>query len=106
MGRAEDHLFKIWGDLFMQRRCLLFTQIQVTLPAQSLTQRKDLKGHSMFNWHFDDISLAWLTFGGFRFLFFYFHYILSMQKIFSNKNYKFHSHRQSICTGKRRHMHK
>lgn len=86
MGSAED---SVMADLCSR----LLTQIQVT---QSLTQQKDPKGQSMFKWHFDDISMARLTFGGFRLLCFCpLHYILAMQKIFSTKNEELHSHRQS-----------
>lgn len=53
-------------DLF-GGRCCIFTHIQATLLAQSLMRWKNPKGQIMFKWHFDDISLACLTFGEFQF---------------------------------------
>lgn len=41
--------------------------------AQSLMQWRNPKGQTLFKWHFDDISLARLTFGSFFFM----HHILS-----------------------------
>lgn len=55
--------------------------LKATLLAQSLMRWKNPKGQIMFKWHFDDISLARLTFGEFHF--FLMHYILSMQTHFS-----------------------
>lgn len=53
-------------DLCRRPRCI-FTHIQVSVLAQSLMRWKNLKGQIMFKWHFDDISLACLTFGKFHF---------------------------------------
>lgn len=52
---------------FSEGRCCIFTHIEATQLAQSLMRWKNPKGQIMFKWHFDDISLACLTFGELQF---------------------------------------
>ena len=49
---------------FLSKQILidLFTHVEATAAAQSLMRWKNPKGQIMFKWHFDDISLACLTF--------------------------------------------